>query len=113
MEAFESAMASERSRGAVRPVQEFAYATAGCALARAAGKGKAARKHHDEAQQRLDNLDAAVSPQMLAQAQHWANALAIYPAGSKAREAEASRAMAQGFFREFFEKGYGSYARFL
>jgi hypothetical protein len=113
MEAFESAMASERSRGAVRPAQEFAYATAGCALARATGQGKAARKYHDEAQQRLDNLDAAVSPQMLAQAQHWANALAIYPAGSKAREAEASRAMAQGFFREFFEKGYGSYARFL
>jgi hypothetical protein len=110
---FEAAINAERGRVAVRPTQEFAYAVAGATLARAAGNDKAARKYHDDAQTRLDSLDPTVSPQMLALAQHWANALALFPESSKAKSAAASRAMAQGFFREFFEKGYGSYARFL
>ncbi len=110
---FESAVNAERGRVAVRPTQEFAYAVAGSTLARAAGNDKAARKYHDDAQTRLDSLDPTVSPQMLALAQHWANALALFPENSKAKSAAASRAMALGFFREFFEKGDGSYARFL
>ncbi|MBX3459971.1 MAG: hypothetical protein KF696_08390 [Planctomycetes bacterium] len=111
--AFEAAVNAERGRIAVRPTQEFAYAVAGARLALAAGNTKAALKYHEAAQQRLDTLDPNVSPQMLSLAQHWANALALYPDGSKAKNTAAQRAMAEGFFREFFDKGYGTYARFL
>lgn len=113
LEMLQRAIEAERNNVAVRPTQEFAYAAATARLALTVGDAPAARKFHADAQQRLDTLEPDVSPQMLALAQHWANALAIFPEGSKAKGASTSRAMAQGFFREFFEKGYGSYARFL
>lgn len=113
MQELEEALEAERRDMAVRPTQEFACAAAAARLALSLDNAAAARKWHADAQQRLDGLEPDVSPQMLALAQHWANALAIFPEGSKAKGAATSRAMAKGFFREFFEKGYGSYARFL
>jgi hypothetical protein len=113
IQVFENALAEERARVAVRPAQEFAYSVAGARLALALGKSAAARRYHTQAQQQLDGLEPEVSPQMLALAQHWANALEIYSQGSKAKGASEYRAMAKGFFQEFFGKGYGSYIRFL
>jgi transcriptional regulator with XRE-family HTH domain len=113
VDGFESAIEAERGRVAVRPAQEFAYRVAATRLALVCDKPKVARKAFEDAQEQLDGLDPAVSPQMLALAQHHANALELYPPGSKAKGSESLRIMAQAFFREYFDRGYGAYARFL
>jgi hypothetical protein len=111
--AFDKALLAERNRMAVRPTQEFAYATAACQLARLRGDEKTARKLFEESAEKLATLDPQVNPQMLALALHWANALNVYPANSKLKEAKETREKAEAFFREHFEKGYGIFQRFL
>jgi transcriptional regulator with XRE-family HTH domain len=113
LKAFENALNAERARIAVRPTQEFAYAVAGARLAHAAGDRKAATRYFDEAQDRLEKLDPAVSPQMLALAQHHANALELFDSKSKSKHADTLKMMAIAFFREYFDRGYGAFARFL
>lgn len=110
-QAFDKAVQTERSRMAVRPTQEFAYAACASQLARLAGDEKAARKHFDEAAAKLAALDAQVNPQMLALALHWANALKLF---GREREASASGktcAAARTFFKQHFERGYGAFQR--
>lgn len=111
--AFEKAVASEGARIAVRPTQEFAHSACASQLARLRGDEKTARRHFEEAAQKLATLDPQVNPQMLALSLHHANALKLYPAGSKAKEAKGIRDKAVAFFKESFDKGYGVFARFL
>ncbi len=111
--AFEKALAAERNRIAVRPTQEFAYSACACQLARLKGDEKAARKHFEEAAVKLAELDPQVNPQMLALALHWANALKLFGAGAKQKEAKETRDKATAFFQEHFERGYGAFQRFL
>jgi chaperonin cofactor prefoldin len=113
LKGFEAALGAERTRVAVRPTQDFAYAACGAHLALVCVDDKAARQYHEEAQQKLDSLDPAVSPQIMALAQHHANALRLYPEGSKAKQATAARSMALHFFRQHHEAGYGSFSRWL
>jgi hypothetical protein len=111
--AFEKAVAAERGRIAVRPTQEFAYAACACQLHRLKGDEKAARRHFDDAAQRLAALDPQVSPQMLALSLHWANALKLFAGTAKAKDAKEIRDRAGAFFKESFDKGYGAFARYL
>ncbi|MCC6465260.1 MAG: hypothetical protein IT463_07980 [Planctomycetes bacterium] len=108
--ALERALVAERGRVAVRPTQDFAYSACLCQLARLGGDDKAARRHHDEAQQRMDSLDPQVSPQMLALALHHANALRLYAPEGKAKGAREAHAAAVRFFAEQFSRGYGAFA---
>jgi hypothetical protein len=110
---FEKAVDAERGRIAVRPTQEFAYAACSAHLARAAGNEPKARKLHDDAQALLNSLDPEVNPQMLALALHNRNALALYPADSKAKDAKQHRSEATAFFEMHHAQGYGAFSRLM
>ncbi|MEE9311569.1 MAG: helix-turn-helix transcriptional regulator [Planctomycetota bacterium] len=109
---FDKALARERKRIAVRETQEFAYRACSTHLALATGKTKPAKKLWAEAQDLLDDLDEAVSPQMLALALHHRNAIDM-SGGSKSKKVKDNAKVAHEFFGQHFESGYGVFSRWV
>ncbi|MHC4840510.1 MAG: hypothetical protein ACYTDT_06040 [Planctomycetota bacterium] len=109
---FDKALTKERKRIAVRGTQEFAYSACRTHLALAAGKTKPAEKLWGETQAILDDMDEAVSPQMLALALHHRNALDM-SSGSKGKKARANTSAAQEFFAQHYDGGYGVFSTWV
>lgn len=110
--AFETALAHERTKIAVRETQEFAYRACSTHLTMAAGKTKAAEKLWEETQILLDKLDEGVTPQMLALALHHRNAIDI-ATHSKSKSSKTNASSALEFFARHFDNGYGVFTKWL
>jgi len=100
--AYLSEQVGARSIAPGEPVVRFGVQMNYCRLARAAGQPAAAVKYLHEADQRLHEIPPEYTPDVLARAAHYRNAL-LLPGARSSLKSDATR-----FFREQVSRGFGS-----